>query len=516
MSIRFRCLLGWWMLSLLSLASFAAPRNDFPLADAVKNQDKEAVHALLKTDADVNAAHADGATPLAWAAHWDDWETADLLIRAGADVNAANEYGITPLYLACVNGSASMVETLLKAGANPNSLPPTGETTLMRCASTGKVDAVKLLLAHGVDVNAKESAGGQTALMWAVAEKHPDVARLLVQSGADIHARSKGGFTPLLFAAQQGDVESARILLAAGANVNEAPAPVEPTENSMAEGPLVPLLVAAASRQEAAAIFFLEQGADPNVSDRSGTALHYAVRKGISEINLTQVGFGELGVQPPNLIELAKALLARGADPNARLTGNPDARNGSVLGSVVGAPPLFLAAASADLELTRLLLAHGADPMLATDDGITPLMVAAGVGHYEVRPPEEEKSALEIVKLFVEAGANVNAVTDTDHWTALHGAAFMGDAGTIKYLVESGAQMDVMDAHGQTPLSIVMDVATKGLLVFAKGPQNCPCPDAAELLVKLGAKSLEASGVQVLDVLSDSGKATPVTESGDK
>jgi len=105
---------AWWMtfLLFLSLGTLAATSSDLHLVEAVERGDREGVRSLLKQNADVNTAQADGTTALHWAAHRDDLETAELLIGAGADVNAANHYGIIPLSLACTNGSAAMVEKL--------------------------------------------------------------------------------------------------------------------------------------------------------------------------------------------------------------------------------------------------------------------------------------------------------------------------------------------------------------------------------------------------------------------
>jgi uncharacterized protein len=189
-----------WPFLVVSLTSVTAPTaadSDLRLIEAVRDGNRAAVRALVKSGVDVNAAQADGATALAWAAHLNDLETADLLLRAGAKPGAANEYGVTPLTLACGKASASMVERLLKAGADPNAPTWAGETPVMTCARTGNPDAVKALIAAKGDVNHRDPRRGQTALMWAAASGHPDVVRTLIAAGADVNATSHmlGGFT---------------------------------------------------------------------------------------------------------------------------------------------------------------------------------------------------------------------------------------------------------------------------------------------------------------------------------
>ena len=85
------------------------------------------------------------------------------------------------------------------------------------------------------------------------------------------------------------------------------------------------LVVASASGHEALSIFLLEKGADPNAADGNGiTALHYAIQKGLSLLD--GVSFQETSVSylfRPNMVGLVKALLAHGANPNARIVKDP-------------------------------------------------------------------------------------------------------------------------------------------------------------------------------------------------
>ena len=429
---------------LLSVASLAAPVGDLELLEAVRKGDREAVRSLVQQRADVNAAQPDGSTALAWAVHRDDAEMVDLLIRAGANVNAENELGVTPLSLACANGSASMVQKLVAAKANPKAPLRSGETPLMTCARTGSVEGVKSLLAGGADVNAKESRRGQTALMWAVSQKHTPVVRALIAGGADVHARSEGGFTPLLFAARVGDLDSARALLEAGADVNEA------TKDDGSA-----LVLASASGHEALALLLLEKGADPNAADANGaTPLHNTVLTGFPVAGRLTKSTVNSYLFRPNMPELAKALLARGANPNARITKkNPEFSSELSYMDPVGATPFFLAAATNDLSLMRLLAASGADPKLMTNDKATPLMVAAGMGRTAERPEAEEKSAFETAKLAVELGADVNAADESGQ-TPLHFASYIGADAIAQFLVEKGAKGDVKDSYGMTPLDV--------------------------------------------------------------
>src|SRR5918992_3751734 len=100
-----------------------------PIADAAARGDRDAVMALLKKAADVNAAQGDGMTALHWASANGDAELAQMLIVAGANVRATTRLGTyTPLYLASQQGHAPVIEALVTAGADVTSGTPNGTT----------------------------------------------------------------------------------------------------------------------------------------------------------------------------------------------------------------------------------------------------------------------------------------------------------------------------------------------------------------------------------------------------
>ncbi len=500
MSVKPRAVYNVWILLLLPGLSLAAAQDDLRLVDALEQGNWETARSLLNEPVDVNAAQADGATALHWATHWDDLEMAELLTGAGANTNATNDYQVTPLSLACTNGSAAMVDTLLTAGADPNLPLPTGETALMTCAWTGNAEAVKHLLENGANVHAQESRSGQTALMWALAQRHPEAARALIERGADVHARSQSGFTPLLFAAKQGDLESVRILLAAGATIDDGTPSRDETGSRRGVGPVPdgmnPLLMATASGHEELALFLLDQGADPDAADGTGaTALHHALLKGMALVGAVSTSLSVNNyVFRPNMVRLVHAVLARGGDPNARMLRDPRLPGNTPRFSLVGATPFFFATSTGDIDLMRFLIESGADPMLATQRNITPLMVAAGLGNKEDPTEERKMMALEAARMLIELGANVNAVGEND-WTALHGAAYTGADAMSQLLVEEGAELDVEDAFGQTPYSIAAGQVGAFIVEFQKKPFG-PHPSTANLLLELGADPYAARVVE--------------------
>ena len=181
----------------------------------------------------------------------------------------------------------------------------------------------------------------------------------------------------------------------------------------------------------------LDHGADPNAADGRGSALHtlaWLRKPGSDGAN----GLGRRSYGPPlptgkmSALELAKALLDHGANPNKRMEmeerpggggGDGAMRNPPLIQlgrhylTFSGATPFYLAARNGDAPYMRLLVEHGADPKIPTIQGVTPLIAAAGLDHWEGESAGpytgvSETERLEAVKLALELGNDINAAAN--------------------------------------------------------------------------------------------------------
>jgi len=505
------------MIALVAGIFAFAASTDTRLADAAQNGDKLAVRSLLAKKVDVNAPQGDGTSALHWAAFNDDRDLAKLLLAAGANVKAATRDGaITPLFLASKNGSAPMIELLMKAGADANSATETGTTALMMAASAGNPEAVKMLITHGAKVNAQDLAHGQTALMFAASLNRGEAIKVLLANGADPALTSKvtktervrfnadgvpapdepptpaapkqtaakettqqkqgrgergaatmGGQTALLYAARDGQIDAARALVEGGADVNQG----------NAEEKTTPLLMAIINGHYDVGKMLLDHGADPNLANAWGLAALYAT----IDVQWAPYAWFPQPITSQEQIthlELMKALIAKGADVNAKLGKKIWVRSfgDRSWADPVGATPFWRAAQSDDVPAMKLLVAAGADPKIATAAGDTALMVAAGLGwapNNTTVVPDSWKAAVEYC---IELGLDVNAI-DARGYTALHGVAFRGDNDLVKFLVAKGAKTDVKTKTGDT----IADMANGPI------PHSIPHADTVALLESLGS-----------------------------
>jgi ankyrin repeat protein len=452
------------------------------LLSALTADDTTSARTLLSQGADPNQRAVDGTTPLHWAVRNESVELVELLLRAKADVRAADRYGVTPLHIATSLANNTIAQRLLAAGADPNATDQSGETLLSLAIRSGAPDVMNSLLEKGANVNAKMGPWDNTALMIAIRENEPSMARVLLEHDADVNARSKvgekpprrpagagggshgvgiirsgipengsqtptqGGFTPLLYAARDGRIDIVQMLVAKGADIELAEA-----------NQITPLQMAIENENIALARYLLDRGANVNSKDAYGrTPLWLAVELRNVEIGPNGTEHNN-GIDRAAALELIRDLLKRGANVNARTTDWPPTRRHLMrLGdlswvNVIGQTPFFRAAFSADVTTMKLLLEYKADPSIATEEGTTPLMAAAGINWVVAQTyTESDEAILEAVKLCLELGQDVNHANSMG-LTAVHGAANRGSDHVIQFLADHGAKLDAKDKEGRTP-----------------------------------------------------------------
>lgn len=462
------------------------------LMDAARMGQHDMAVSLLRSKADVKAKMVDGTTALHWAAHHGDADLVKRLIKAGADVNAVNDFGATPMSEAAIVADPDVIKLLLKAGVDPNQANKAGQTPLMSVVRTSNVKAAEELIKAGADVNAREKMKDQTALMMAAAESQPGMIALLMKHGAkaDLHSavnhwerwvsaegrvqnKPSGGLTALLYAARAGCADCAKALVEGGASIDLT----DPDNIS-------PLLMATLNARWDTAAYLIEAGADVNKWDWWGRAPLY------SAVDYTTVPRGGRTDRPSldktKPLEVTAMLLKAGANPNMQLKLFPPYRSlGADRGGdgvlTIGSTPLIRAAKAGDYESVAVLLKGGAMPNLPQSQGVTPLMVAAGVG-FAITDTRgrfvKEADAIKVMNMLLDAGADIN-VADHMGRTALHGAAQKGWSDAVKALASRGADLTAKTAAGKTPLDYALgDLGNVGRF---RGRAE-PHPDTADTI----------------------------------
>ena len=544
---------------------------------AAERGDTELVETLLQSGATVDAVTRIGNyMPLHVASAAGQAEVVELLLAAGSDTaTATSTSGATPLHLAANSGSVAAITALIDHGAAVDAREKTwGQTPLIFAASRNRVDAIRTLLARGADPAAaakkvdlvadyelaEAAKKRQRAVLeaFAAGDSEPTssqvqaavlAARELYLSGEapeddseddDPFARfrrpqleAKGGMTALLHAVRQGYHDAATALLDGDADINQV---------SEGDG-TSPLLMATINGQFDLALLLLERGADPNIADSgNGVTPLWATVNAEWQPRTRFPQPQEHGFQQANYLDVMRALLDAGADPNVRIKKHPwymvysgcgNANCGLV--NTAGATAFWRAAYATDVPAMRLLAEHGADPNIPTtapaprrrrggttaennkptalsvlpaapglwvptdltamgpdpsglppykagDPGVYPIHAASGVGYGEGFAGNAHRHVqdawLATVQYLAELGADINQ-RDFNGYNALHHAAARGDNELILYLIENGGDVTAVSRRGQTTADM------------ANGPVQrvSPIPATVALLESLGSKN---------------------------
>jgi ankyrin repeat protein len=389
-----------------------------PVADAAMAKDPAKVRSLLKTGVDVNASQGDGMTALHWAAMNGDGALTEMLLVAGANVRATTRIGgFTALHLAAQAGRDAAVPALVKAGAPLDARTGTGATALMLAAASGNAALVDALAAAGAALDLTETAHGQTALMFAAAGGRAEAVKALLARGAKVNLTSR----------------------VVDLSTVEVPEEVLQDQARQEQRPQAAQAAPAPARQQPSGIAGVTRPYKYNelIGKHGGlSALHFAARQGNEGT--------------------ARALVEAGADVNALTAGDRTS-------------PMVIAMINGHFDLALYLLSKGADPNLATDNGMTPLYAVLNMQwqpkSFYPQPRsylQQKASYLEVMQALLEKGADPNARTTKKVWytqynfdllrvddqgaTPFWRAAYAADIEAMRMLVKYGADPTIPTA----------------------------------------------------------------------
>jgi ankyrin repeat protein len=256
--------------------------------------------------------------------------------------------------------------------------------------------------------------GADLRLIDAVRDGDSKTVHSLLYQHVDLNVTEPDGATALAYATHADDVPTVELLIKAGADVNHSTDYGE-----------TPLSLACSNGDSQLVSLLLKAGAKANAPRWSGeTPLMIAARIGSTES--------------------VRLLVEAGADPNARESER-------------GQTALMWAAAGKHPDIVQLLIDHGADPNAASKSGFTALLFAAQQGDVGV------------ARALLLAGVDVNSKPNGSNALIITAASGHGALG--KFLLVNGAQPNVKDRFGMTPLHMAAQAGMVALVeeLLARG-----------------------------------------------
>ncbi|KAL1632792.1 hypothetical protein SLS56_003282 [Neofusicoccum ribis] len=429
-----------------------------PLTGAASNGHVSVVELLLKHGAEVSAQANDGWTALRAAAQNGHADIVDLLLNRGADTEKRDNEGCTALRCSAAKGHSDIVARLLKHGADATSLCSKGYLPLH--ASYDHVETIKILLDHGIDVNAKDP-DGWTVLRWAIREgayeavvyllsrgadavtacsngyaplhaaasvNRARIIQALLDHGVDIETKDPTGWTALRWAASQGRYEATVYLLSRGANAS-----------TTCSSGFTPLHSATDHKHTNIIQALLDHGVDieekaPDgwgalsfaTSVSSYESVVYLLSRGAKTSTASSSGWTPLHIAADKSLQITEVLLDHGADVEAK--------------SADGKNALCCAVKAERLDIVEYLLKRGADLASTCNEGLTSLHTATTRGYHD------------IVKCLVDHGADMELDNNRSGMSALYVAAYYGHIDIASFLIDRGASLTAELRSGYTPI----------------------------------------------------------------
>jgi ankyrin repeat protein len=373
-----------------------------------------------------NIRFYDGGTPLHFAARENYLGLIQFFIERMAEINIKDASGATPLYEAARYGNIEALELLLSLGGNPNVQDAKGNSVL-HIAVPHEVhrEVIGLLLTHQANPNLRDEHGDSPLHILIMLNRNEGVLQSLLSGGADVSIRNIDGKTPLYLAVEENRAALVPLLLSYQSDVfaadNDGITPI--TKALETEGPVLQALITPETVQQ---------------TDSAGnTILHTAIQNAAGVKTITHILEQRALIDARNREgdtsfhlavrmneqETGELLISRGVNIFA-----PNAK---------GEIPLYLAFHAPGNVRLWIINNH----TIAARDGL-----GNGVLHYAAQWKIDN-----YIPYIVQQGANVEAVNATGETPLFAGVKYSG-ASTIETLVKAGASINTRDKLGNSAL----------------------------------------------------------------
>ena len=387
--------------------------------------------------------------------------------------------------------NVSQVRSLLSRNADPNArdLDQWITPALFNAADKGNLEIVRALVEANADLEA-QNVHGSSPLHAAISGNRLEVVQYLLQKGANLESNKNGG-TALMTAALMTRTEIVRVLIKAGADVN--------ARSSINQTALITVCGANLGESERLEIakILVEANADVSAKDDLGKNAHEtAAANRLFEVNKYLVGRFMRDLMLYNVTYKAIGEL-KTATSSTRL---------------------------ARWQEIKAELAKGANPRFTDSEGVTTLTnLIIALSPLLATLDEDDATMKTII-----ARSDLNAQTKDGAYTALHAAVDYENARVVSWLINAGANVNLVDAKNRTPLDFATEYKRQNVITLLKNagaktsatpllaapsatsstrtptptPQSTPVPQA-----KPQATSVKNVAKSPLDVLRSGGKS---------
>lgn len=468
-------------------------RNERPLGYAISHENPEYIKLLLEKGADTNA-YTKWGSYLHGAAGYYNLEAVKIFLSLGQDVNLPNDDGNTPLHLMNIGVANKGIDKIFPVDEQTEEEHDPG-TPARRCK-----DVSAILISNGANIMARNN-NGDTPLHTAVRSCELETVTLLIEQGADVNAENKYGRTPLHWAAYWEQEDIARLLVQKGAIINPVDANKStPLHSTIFSPNSQPAFLDIALMRDFDSIdkvsnvlvFLLDNGANVEAVQPEESSLDFIVAHGDSYLTMTVSLMFLLVFEKPEIFNYALEALDAISDRErekvlnkmeslilqediSSIDDNVFERTETLFSNEKHGGTAILNAVCGDNQgLVELLLKYGAKvnllyAILKGDISSIVQMLESGADPNETCPRNRETPlhrAIKsnnnevIIKYLLDYGANPN-IGDSEGETPLHRAVSRDEPNIVSLLLSYGADINALDLNGATPLFYDSEENTK-------------------------------------------------------